>query len=200
MMHVGSWSDLTAGEIAYLDTVTGLSAGIWYYIDLLNQTVATTPFENYSEEIGREVTEEIIYEDLDPYTVLFTHIITTTVTIKDHIYQLIVKVEDVTTGAPNITSFAPPSPVSDDQCSWRTFNVTVNQMVNVSWYLDDSLLFTNVSVTEANCSLRTYVRGVHNVSVIATNPNGTDMQTWIWNVEPTGLKEIHTPDCCRVCP
>jgi hypothetical protein len=97
--HVGSWSDLTADEIAYLDTVTGLSAGIWYYIDLSTQTVATTPFEDYSEEIGTEVTEEIIYEDLDPYTVLVTHIITTTVTYRNHIYQLIVKVEDDTESA-----------------------------------------------------------------------------------------------------
>ncbi|MFV9677550.1 MAG: hypothetical protein ACNYVW_07870 [Methanosarcinales archaeon] len=50
---------MTADEIAYLDTVTGLSAGIWHYSDLLNQTVATTPFQDYSEE-----TEEIIYECL----------------------------------------------------------------------------------------------------------------------------------------
>jgi uncharacterized repeat protein (TIGR01451 family) len=33
---------------------------------------------------------------------------------------------------PNITSFAPPSPVNDTVCNWRTFNVTVNQTVNVS--------------------------------------------------------------------
>ena len=97
--HVGSWSDLIAGEIAYLDTVTGLSAGIWHYIDLSTQTVATTPFLDYTEEIGRETTEEIIYEDIDPHTVLVTHIITTTITYKDHIYQLIVKVEDDTEGA-----------------------------------------------------------------------------------------------------
>ena len=97
--HVGSWSDLTADEIAYLDTVTGLSANNWHYIDLSTQTVATTPFQDYSEEIGTETTEEIIYEDLDPYTVLVTHIITTTVTYKDHIYPLIVKVEDDTEGA-----------------------------------------------------------------------------------------------------
>ena len=31
---VGSWSDLTADEIAYLDTVIGLSASIWHYIDM----------------------------------------------------------------------------------------------------------------------------------------------------------------------
>jgi len=45
--------------------------------------------------------------------------------------------------APDITSFAPPSPVNDTVCTWRTFNVTVNQTVNVSWYLNKSLQFKN---------------------------------------------------------
>ncbi len=76
-----------------------MSAGIWHYIDMTTQTVATTPFENYSEKIGIEETEEIIYECLDAYTVLVTHVFTTTVTYKDHCYQLMVKVEDDTEGA-----------------------------------------------------------------------------------------------------
>ena len=89
---------------------------------------------------------------------------------------------------PNITSFAPPSPVNDTVCTWRTFNVTVNQPVNVSWYLNGSLLpGTNVSVTEANYTLHAEVAGEHNVSAVATNPYGTDMQMWIWNVVSAGV-------------
>jgi len=92
---------------------------------------------------------------------------------------------------PTITSFAPPSPVNDTICTWRTFNVTVNQPVNVSWYLNNSLLFINETVTEANCTLHATWPGEHNVSAIATNQNGTDMQTWIWNV--TGLTSVTIP-------
>jgi hypothetical protein len=88
---------------------------------------------------------------------------------------------------PDITSFAPPSPVSDNVCNWRAFNVTVNQMVKVSWYLNNSLLFTNESVTNANCTLHAEVAGEHNVSAIASNANGTDMQMWIWNVVFAGV-------------
>ena len=86
-------------------------------------------------------------------------------------------------GAPNITSFAPTSPVNNTVCNWRTFNVTVNQTVNVSWYLNDSLLHTNVSTKEANYTLHAEVAGEHNVSAVATNANGSDMQTWWWTVE-----------------
>jgi PGF-CTERM protein len=86
------------------------------------------------------------------------------------------------TVSPNITSYAPPSPVNDTVCNFRTFYVTVNQTVNVSWYLNESFLFKNESITEANCTLHAEVAGEHNVSAIAANANGTDMQTWIWNV------------------
>jgi parallel beta-helix repeat protein len=83
---------------------------------------------------------------------------------------------------PAITSFAPPSPVTDTVGNWRTFNVSINQTVNVSWYLEESLLFTNASVTEAICTLHAAVPDEYNVSALASNANGTDMQTWLWNV------------------
>jgi len=78
---------------------------------------------------------------------------------------------------------APPSPVNDIVCHWRTFNVTVNQTVNVSWYLNNSPLHTNVSTKEANYTLHAEVVGEHNISAVASNDNGTDMQTWVWNVD-----------------
>jgi uncharacterized repeat protein (TIGR01451 family) len=97
---------------------------------------------------------------------------------------------------PNITSFAPPSPVNDTVCNWTSFNVTVNQTVNVSWYLNNSHLFTNTSITEANYTLHAEFVGENNVSAVATNANGTDMQTWIWNVTaPPGL----TCTCGDIC-
>ncbi|MHC1623205.1 MAG: choice-of-anchor U domain-containing protein, partial [Candidatus Methanospirareceae archaeon] len=91
---------------------------------------------------------------------------------------------------PEITSFAPPSPLNDTVCNWRTFNVTVNQTVNVSWYLNESFLHTNERTKEANCTLHAEVVGEHNVSAVATNANGTDMQTWIWNVSSLDIDGI----------
>jgi hypothetical protein len=79
--------------------------------------------------------------------------------------------------SPNITSYAPHSPVNDTYCNWRTFNVTVNQMMNVTWYLNELVLFTNGSVTEANYTLHAEVVGEHNVSAAASNANGATMQT-----------------------
>ena len=94
---------------------------------------------------------------------------------------------------PKITSFAPPPPVNDTVCNWRTFNVSVDQTVDVSWYLNNTLQHTNVGTKEASYTLHAEVVGEHNVSAIATNENGTDMQTWVWNVTaaPEPVLEIN---------
>jgi len=85
--------------------------------------------------------------------------------------------------APEITSFMPPSQVSATVGNWAVFSVSVNQTVNVSWYLDGTLLpGTNESVTDASYRLQAEVAGKHNVSAVAANENGTDMQIWTWNV------------------
>ena len=89
---------------------------------------------------------------------------------------------DIPGAPPVITFFAPLSSVSDSVCNWRTFNVTVDQTVNVSWYLNNTLQHTNVSTIEASYTLHAEIEGEHNVSAKAENANGTDMQTWIWNV------------------
>jgi len=90
--------------------------------------------------------------------------------------------------APSIIGYAPESPVNDTISTWRRFNVTVNQTVDMSWYLNGSFLFTNESVMEANCTLHAEFVGDNNVyvSAIATNTTTglSDMQTWIWNVTP----------------
>ena len=84
---------------------------------------------------------------------------------------------------PNITSFAPPSSVSDTEDATRTFNITINQTVNVSWQINGTEVQTNESKTEASYTNTSAVVGTWNVSAIVANANGTDMQTWMWTVE-----------------
>ncbi len=50
-----------------------------------------------------------------------------------------------------------------------------------------------MSTKEANYTLHAEVVGEHNVSAMASNENGTDMQTWVWNVSaaPVPVLEIN---------
>jgi hypothetical protein len=89
--------------------------------------------------------------------------------------------------APEIVSYAPETPVNDAEGAVRTFNVTVSQMVNVSWLIDGTPVQFNDTVTEASYTNGSAVVGYWNVSAVATNENGTDMQTWWWNVTQAGI-------------
>ena len=86
---------------------------------------------------------------------------------------------------PQITSYAPESPVNDTKGATRTFNITINQPVNVSWQINGTEVQTDESVTEASYTNTSAVIGTWNVSAIVNNANGMDMQTWVWTVEPS---------------
>jgi len=85
---------------------------------------------------------------------------------------------------PEITYYAPESSVNDSQAATRTFNITINQPVDVSWQINGTVvqIQTNASVTEASYTNTSVVIGIWNVSAIVSNANGTDMQTWVWTV------------------
>jgi hypothetical protein len=86
---------------------------------------------------------------------------------------------------PEITFYAPESAVNDSHGATRTFNITINQTVNVSWQINGTVVQTDESITEASYTNLSAVVGTWNVSVIVNNANGTDMQTWVWTVEPS---------------
>ncbi|HEY9204590.1 MAG TPA: hypothetical protein VIO58_01615, partial [Candidatus Methanoperedens sp.] len=102
-------------------------------------------------------------------------------------------VDDICTDAPAgptgpaITAYSPVSPVYDIAGAARTFNITVNQTVDVTWYINGAQVGYDTAVTDSayisNASI-----GSWNVTAVATNVNGIAMQTWDWIVTepPTG--------------
>ena len=96
---------------------------------------------------------------------------------------------------PNIISFAPPSPVSNNETEARTFNITINQTVDVKWFINGTLVQTNTSVTEASYTNTSAVAGYWNVSAIASDIYGADIQTWWWTVydttPPASITNLH---------
>ncbi len=83
---------------------------------------------------------------------------------------------------PEITAYAPKSPVNDYEGATRTFNISINQPVDVNWQINGTVVLTNKNVTEASYTNTSAVNGTWNVSVFVYNTNGTDMQTWLWSV------------------
>ncbi|MCW7070712.1 MAG: right-handed parallel beta-helix repeat-containing protein, partial [Methanophagales archaeon] len=89
------------------------------------------------------------------------------------------------TPTPIITGYAPAeAEVKDTEGATRTFNITVDQVVNVSWQINGTEVQFNESVMEASYTNTSAEIGYWNVTAVATNANGTAMQTWMWNVTP----------------
>ncbi|MGQ9459723.1 MAG: PKD domain-containing protein [Candidatus Bathyarchaeaceae archaeon] len=92
---------------------------------------------------------------------------------------------------PTIVSFSPPySPVTDVEGASRTFSITVDQLVNVTWLINGTLLSTVYNTMTSSMGITDAPLGIWNVSAVASNVNGTAMQTWIWNVT-TALPPPH---------
>lgn len=95
---------------------------------------------------------------------------------------------EVTVGASNITAWNPiEAIVNNTEGESRTFNITTNQTVNISWQINGTEVQTNESVTEAAYTNASAVVGTWNVSAIATNTTTglSDMHTWTWSVTLT---------------
>ncbi|NAT11212.1 hypothetical protein C4E22_06700 [ANME-1 cluster archaeon AG-394-G06] len=95
--------------------------------------------------------------------------------------------EDGTIASPGITAWSPfESVVNNTEGESRTFNISVNQTVDLSWQINGTEVQTAEAVTEAVYTNTNAVAGTWNVSVIATNAITElhNLHTWIWNVTP----------------
>ena len=84
--------------------------------------------------------------------------------------------------SPRIVSRAPETPVSDIVGATRTFNITIDQVVNVSWQINGTEVFSQSDANESAYTNTSAAIGTWNVSAIVSNANGADTQTWIWDV------------------
>jgi hypothetical protein len=83
---------------------------------------------------------------------------------------------------PFISGYAPVSPVSDSAGATRVFNITANQAVNVTWYINGTEVSSQTGVTESFYTNTSADTGTWNISAVAINNNGSVAQVWDWTV------------------
>lgn len=95
----------------------------------------------------------------------------------------------VTVPAPTILAFAPSSPVTTYIGESQTFNITLDQPVNVTWRINGTVVKASEhGVTGAEYTNTSALTGIWNVTATAENANGTIKRTWLWYVnEPEAL-------------
>jgi hypothetical protein len=83
--------------------------------------------------------------------------------------------------AQEITNFSPTNlSVTNQIGEMRTFNITVDQEVNVSWLINDVEVSMDTNVTSSSYTNTSAFAGTIEVKAIATNENGSDNVTWDW--------------------
>ena len=88
-----------------------------------------------------------------------------------------------------ITSFSPTTPTVIDVVGGptRTFSITVNQTMNVSWQINETEVTNETNVTASSYSNSSAAQGIWNVTAVAQNANGSAMQKWTWVVNPVSV-------------
>jgi cell division septation protein DedD len=96
--------------------------------------------------------------------------------------------EEVIPGSPKITVWRPAEAVIGNVVrESRAFTISVNQIADISWQINGSVVQTNESVTEAAYMNTSAAIGTWNVSAIATNTTTelSDTHSWTWHVTLT---------------
>jgi len=83
--------------------------------------------------------------------------------------------------APSILSSVPSSTFAADTIgTTRTFNIIVDQTVDIAWYINGSQVQTNDSVNASSYTNSNTIPGYWNVTSTVNNLNGQDIRTWWW--------------------
>ena len=99
--------------------------------------------------------------------------------------------EDKEQQSPGITALEPTEEaISSTEGESITFEITVDQEVDISWQINDTEVQVDVGVTKAAYTNTSAVAGTWNVSAIATNTETglSTMRTWIWSVTPASAE------------
>lgn len=84
--------------------------------------------------------------------------------------------------SPGITGFAPSTPVWNIEGTARTFNISINQIANVTWYINGTEVSNQTDVLESSYTNSSASTGTWNVTASVQNVNGSTGQKWIWQV------------------
>jgi hypothetical protein len=72
-----------------------------------------------------------------------------------------------------------PNTVQDDL---QTFNVTLNKIADIKWYINGSLVGTDTNITSAYSNSSANV-GIYNITVMVSDEVDTLTETWFWTVK-----------------
>jgi len=83
---------------------------------------------------------------------------------------------------PIITDYSPETPITSVEFDVIQFDISINQIVNVTWFLDEIEVFNETDVITSSYNNNDSNINVRNVTVYVENINGTAHQEWEWRI------------------
>ena len=84
---------------------------------------------------------------------------------------------------PSIVKYDPTVLTIEEQSpSTKTFNITTDQIVNITWSLDKKAIQKHYNIKTDSYTDTVYIIGNHNVTATAQNKNGSVSKKWNWNI------------------
>ena len=106
-----------------------------------------------------------------------------------------VQTSSAAAGAPDVTSSGYTDNLWPEVYDSKTFNITVNQTTECRWYINDTLKQTNSTPSLTHAYTNTSLEGGHwNFSAVVNNTNGSDIQTWNFEVGTDSITHIILAD------
>ena len=94
----------------------------------------------------------------------------------------------------SITGYAPASLINDFSGATRSFNIIVNQPVNVNWYINGIPVKSDAGVTNSMYTNTSASAGTWVVNATASNANGTVSREWTWIVAAEAInRKLNIP-------
>lgn len=106
-----------------------------------------------------------------PVTIRYTHKVSTT-----NVYGYALN------QPPSLIASSPETPVNITSDSSTTFEITTSQLTTVNWYLNESLVQTNISVLTSSYFNNTPDIGNYTIRAHYENAQGQNNHSWEWNV------------------
>jgi PGF-pre-PGF domain-containing protein len=72
--------------------------------------------------------------------------------------------------------------ITDQTGASRLFEITTDEIANITWILDDVIVQINCSSMNSSYYCSSAPNGLHNLTIFAENENGSAQKEWIWNV------------------
>ncbi|SFM26229.1 S-layer protein domain-containing protein [Methanolobus profundi] len=83
-----------------------------------------------------------------------------------------------------IVQLTPDAPyASSYEGDMTTFDIELNEIADITWILDEEILYTNESVMSASYTNISNTSGTYNLKVVAENENGILQNEWTWTVK-----------------